>query len=172
MKQYRIFNIKYDTDGNDVKLPNQMFVTFEVDSEDVEEELSDFISRDTGFCHFGFEFEEITLQEHLLKCSPEDRLKISTEGSEFELRESLLQEMWELMCGFNIDKLYYWVSDLWDELTDEEVSDISKAIEICKTHLNFTNNRDDCDFVFHHDPLADEIHSTDDWGFQFPKKEN
>lgn len=54
----RVFDIKYDTDGEDVDLPQS--IEFEVqDHEHLEDELSELISDHTGFCHFGFNYEEI-----------------------------------------------------------------------------------------------------------------
>lgn len=59
MLAIRIYNIAYDTDGeDDIELPTEFVVTVE-DNEDVEDQLSDYITEQTGFCHFGFEFEEI-----------------------------------------------------------------------------------------------------------------
>ena len=47
-------NIKWDTDGEEVNLPNEIEIPDWVDKED-DDEISDYLSDTTGFCHFGFE---------------------------------------------------------------------------------------------------------------------
>lgn len=59
MLKVRITNILYDTDGeDDIELPAEFVVTVE-DNEDVEDQLSDYITEQTGFCHRGFLYEVI-----------------------------------------------------------------------------------------------------------------
>lgn len=61
----KIFDIKYDTDGEDIDLPPTLEIDLpntkvdkeSIDVNDLEEELSDHISNVTGFCHFGFKYE-------------------------------------------------------------------------------------------------------------------
>ena len=48
----RAINIKWDTDGKKVKLPTEMDIPDDLDDED---EISDYISDQTGFCHYGFD---------------------------------------------------------------------------------------------------------------------
>ena len=45
-------NIKWDTDGEEVDLPNQMVIPDKV-HDDVNA-IGDYLSDETGFCHFGF----------------------------------------------------------------------------------------------------------------------
>lgn len=45
-------NIIWDTDGEYVELPNEIELPFGMVDED---EISDYISDETGFCHKGFE---------------------------------------------------------------------------------------------------------------------
>lgn len=53
-----VHNIKYDTDGDDINLPKNLTTKVEADDEDdLEEVISNFISNETGFCHFGFEYK-------------------------------------------------------------------------------------------------------------------
>jgi hypothetical protein len=57
--EFKITNIKYDTDGRKVSLPKtlQIVVPDDVVSEGyeaIEEHISDEISNRTGYCHFGF----------------------------------------------------------------------------------------------------------------------
>lgn len=52
----KVFDIKWDTDGEDIPLPEEF--TFELeDHEDIEEFMSDTITEITGFCHNGFDYE-------------------------------------------------------------------------------------------------------------------
>ena len=55
MKTYEVFDIQYDTDGEDVPgLPATLTLTAAS-----EEDLADAISDKTGFCHTGFKFSEL-----------------------------------------------------------------------------------------------------------------
>ena len=54
----RAFNIKYDTEGRKIDLPEELF--FEVGTDfDADNELADLISDKTGWCVFSCECEEI-----------------------------------------------------------------------------------------------------------------
>lgn len=48
-------NIKWDTDGEDIELPSEIEIPPKIADED---EISDYISDVTGFCHMGFDLEE------------------------------------------------------------------------------------------------------------------
>ena len=50
----KAINILWDTDGEEVNLPNGIEIPDWVDKED-DDEISDYLSDTTGFCHFGFE---------------------------------------------------------------------------------------------------------------------
>jgi hypothetical protein len=55
--QYIVTNIKYDTDGEAIDLPETL--TIDVPShitepDEIDEFVSDEISNQTGFCHLGF----------------------------------------------------------------------------------------------------------------------
>jgi hypothetical protein len=58
--KYKITDIKYDTDGEEIKsLPLNIEVEIDETDKDlgeIEEELSDAISNITGFCHDGFRY--------------------------------------------------------------------------------------------------------------------
>jgi hypothetical protein len=59
MKTYKVTGIKYDTDGEDIDLPESMDITIpetvdETNEDEVLNFISDEISNRTGFCHFGF----------------------------------------------------------------------------------------------------------------------
>jgi hypothetical protein len=47
----RAVNIKWDTDGEDIALPVEIELPEEMINED---DISDYISNKTGFCHTGF----------------------------------------------------------------------------------------------------------------------
>lgn len=58
---YKVNNINWDTDGEDVDLPKTMVVEVDTDivgkdEEDIEEYISDYITDETGFCHKGFNY--------------------------------------------------------------------------------------------------------------------
>lgn len=51
----KIYDIEWDTDGEDVDLPSEIIV--ETDNDDPEY-LSDLITDEYGFCHKGFRIEK------------------------------------------------------------------------------------------------------------------
>lgn len=60
--KFRVYNIDWDTDGEDVDLPNEIEVNVPaevVDYDDVNDYISDWLSDEYGFCHNGFLLEEI-----------------------------------------------------------------------------------------------------------------
>ena len=50
-------DIEWETDGADVELPSEILIPKGITDED---EISDYISNETGFCHRGFYLEQIT----------------------------------------------------------------------------------------------------------------
>lgn len=57
---FRAFNIKWDTDGENVDLPQEIFIKVSKENaESAEDLIADAISDETGFCHFGFDYELI-----------------------------------------------------------------------------------------------------------------
>ena len=63
IRVFTVSNIDWDTDGEDVDLPNEMTVNVEEDEQleesEIEQYISDKITDETGFCHFGFNFKEV-----------------------------------------------------------------------------------------------------------------
>lgn len=68
----KAINIKWDTDGDKEvfnELPTEMIVPEELeemykkDKEFALEEISDWLSDETGFCHAGFEIEKVITKE-------------------------------------------------------------------------------------------------------------
>ena len=50
----KAINILWDTDGEEVNLPNEIEIPDWIDEND-DDEISDYLSDVTGFCHFGYE---------------------------------------------------------------------------------------------------------------------
>lgn len=64
----KAINIKWDTDGDmevfnelptEMIIPNELEELYKKDREYVLEEISDWLSDETGFCHDGFEIEKV-----------------------------------------------------------------------------------------------------------------
>lgn len=51
----KAINIIWDTDGENISLPTEIDIPEGITDE---EEISDYISNKTGFCHCGFELVE------------------------------------------------------------------------------------------------------------------
>ena len=65
-------NIKWDTDGDmevfnelptEMIIPNELEELYKKDREYALEEISDWLSDETGFCHAGFEIEKVITKE-------------------------------------------------------------------------------------------------------------
>lgn len=73
----RVFNINWETDGNDIELPNEFFLELSKeelsDSEHIEETISNLLSDQTGWLVNSFEFEN--LLEKLNNVNSEKPLK-------------------------------------------------------------------------------------------------
>lgn len=68
----KAINIKWDTDGDmevlnelptEMIIPNELEELYKKDREYALEEISDWLSDDTGFCHAGFEIEKVITKE-------------------------------------------------------------------------------------------------------------
>ena len=53
----KAINIVWDTDGEDILLPNEIELPDEIDIAD-EDAVSDYLTDYTGFCHAGFFLSE------------------------------------------------------------------------------------------------------------------
>ena len=52
-----IKKIKWDTDGQKVNgLPTAVIANIDVDPDTIEDDISDYLSAEYGYCHNGFEF--------------------------------------------------------------------------------------------------------------------
>jgi len=52
------YNIRWDTDGDEIDLPRTVHIEVEAeDEEELEDLVSDKISDRVGFCHFGFDLD-------------------------------------------------------------------------------------------------------------------
>lgn len=72
MIMLRAINIKWDTDGDkevlnklptEMIIPNELEEMYKKDREYALEEISDWLSDETGFCHTGFEVEKVIIKE-------------------------------------------------------------------------------------------------------------
>lgn len=68
----KAINIKWDTDGDkevlnelptEVTIPDELEEMYKKDREYALEEISDWLSDETGFCHAGFEVEKVITKE-------------------------------------------------------------------------------------------------------------
>lgn len=68
----KAINIKWDTDGDmevfnelptEIIIPDELEEMYKKDKEYALEEISDWLSDDTGFCHAGFEIEKVITKE-------------------------------------------------------------------------------------------------------------
>lgn len=68
----KAINIKWDTDGDkevfnelptEMIVPNELEEMYKKDKEYALEEISDWLSDETGFCHAGFEVEKVITKE-------------------------------------------------------------------------------------------------------------
>ena len=70
VKRYRVYNIKWDTDGEDIdNLPThltseiKLYNDVNYSDNEITEMISDDITDRIGFCHLGFEYEKIKEDE-------------------------------------------------------------------------------------------------------------
>lgn len=49
----KVVNIVWDTDGENIALPTEIEIPDDI--ADDEDEISDYITDQTGFCHYGFD---------------------------------------------------------------------------------------------------------------------
>lgn len=68
----KAINIKWDTDGDmgvfdelptEMIIPDELEEMYKKDKEFALEEISDWLSDETGFCHAGFEIEKVITKE-------------------------------------------------------------------------------------------------------------
>jgi hypothetical protein len=58
LKAYAI-NIQWDTDGEEVNLPERVEIPFNVS----DDEIADMLSDEYGFCVFGFNIEQVEVEQ-------------------------------------------------------------------------------------------------------------
>lgn len=72
MNMLKAINIKWDTDGDmevfnelptEMIIPDELEEMYKKDKEFALEEISDWLSDETGFCHDGFEIEKVITKE-------------------------------------------------------------------------------------------------------------
>lgn len=103
----KAINIIWDTDGENIELPNEIELPFGMVDED---EISDYISDQTGFCHCGF---ELIVGLCTFPDDDKDYCKY------FEVHERWLMEILESLDSMNERKgvdLEEFLDDyIWDE---------------------------------------------------------
>lgn len=104
----RAINIQWDTDNDDsVKLPNEMELPFGMTDED---EISDYLSDVTGFCHKGFD-----LIVELDTCPYND----VTDCRYFEVPYDWLMDVLESLDNMNerkgVNLTEFLCNYIWDE---------------------------------------------------------
>lgn len=103
----KAINISWDTDGEYVELPTEIELPFWVVDED---EISDYISDETGFCHKGFE-----LIVELCTFPNDDKNYCKY----FEVSENWLMEILESFDNMNerkgVDLENFLNNYVWDE---------------------------------------------------------
>ena len=63
MRKFRVYDIEWDTDGEEVDLPSEVF--FDLDDEEVEEDengnniIADMLSDEYGWCVYSLQVEEV-----------------------------------------------------------------------------------------------------------------
>lgn len=71
----KAINIIWDTDEENVELPNEI----EIPNTMIElDEISDYISNETGFCHKGFELDYNGMEIYCPDCGKEITVKFNT----------------------------------------------------------------------------------------------
>lgn len=118
----KAFNIKWDTDGDESlaeSLPSEIEIPEDVTGED---EISDYLTDKTGFCHFGF------------------RLSVENDETRFEELKSALfdagQEAIEDFLGYEIspdedkDVTDNRMNETWNQMPWEELSKFYKKYDI------------------------------------------
>ena len=103
----KAINIKWDTDGENIELPNEIELPFGMVDED---EISDYISDETGFCHCGF---ELIVGLCTFPDDDKDYCKY------FEVHERWLMEILESLDNMNerkgVDLEEFLDNYIWDE---------------------------------------------------------
>lgn len=103
----KAINIIWDTDGENIELPNEIELPFGMVDED---EISDYISDQTGFCHCGF---ELIVGLCTFPDDDKDYCKY------FEVHERWLMEILESLDNMNeqkgVDLEEFLDNYIWDE---------------------------------------------------------
>lgn len=120
-----VHDIEWDTDGEDIDLPQYMVIPDEIDEDDI----SDYISEKIGFCHKGFKLGLLFIDciALLQKCIDDKLLQFSAEignGSILVYRSA----------GVESPEGWYWqnVMDAAAELFHSEMSQVELINEINK----------------------------------------
>jgi len=130
MKNYRCYDIDWDTDGNEVELPNEMIIEVENDF-DVSLDGANILSDKMGWCVNNFSFDEvedkkfeplmIDQYESPLVTRVVEEIKEAVRNSDVEAVDELLR-----FCP-RINLIQYLPEDEWEKwMTQKEKKEIYK----------------------------------------------
>lgn len=95
MKMLRATNIQWDADGEDVSLPKEIDVPENMVDED---EISDYLSDETGFCHKGFDLVE--LEPYVVSIAVDARADVRVYATNpDEAKEKATDAFMDFPCG-------------------------------------------------------------------------
>lgn len=91
----RAINILWDTDGEPVDLPNEIDIPENMTDED---EISDYLSDETGFCHKGFDL--IELHPYYVSIAVDARANVKVYATDPEdAKSKALADFMDFPCG-------------------------------------------------------------------------
>lgn len=132
----RVYNIKWDTDGDDPKelgLSDEMIIDVNHDEDfDIDDEISDAISDESGYCHYGFDWEladdeEKINEDILLPKATEDETFVAKKKLENDKEEDEESER----ISESMDALIKSILESADAKSEQEIyaEEISEADE-------------------------------------------
>lgn len=88
-------NIQWDTDGEDVTLPKEINIPENMTDEN---EISDYLSDETGFCHKGFDLVE--LKPYIVSIAVDARAGVKVYATNpDDAKGKAMSEFMDFQCG-------------------------------------------------------------------------
>ncbi len=98
----RVFDIQWDTDGDKevlATLPTELVIDVRENEDfDIEEEIGNIISDETGFCHFGFDYEFLRKEPDWFYAISE-KLRDYSDGDVWAVADEILCRTEDIMEG-------------------------------------------------------------------------
>lgn len=91
----RAINILWDTDGEELDLPNELDIPENMTDEN---EISDYLSDFTGFCHMGFDLIKLKPYNVSIAVDARADLKVWAADSE-DAKSKALADFMDFPCG-------------------------------------------------------------------------